>query len=292
MKFLVWSTVLCVVSFTLSGVFYGYSDFTGLEKKIEGKYKFNYSSSDSDKDFGERVETFKASEINKIDLKSSISEVTVKSDDVDKIKLKVQFLNENVEETYKTSLVDGVLKIDTGEDSENQSFSSFFGNKKNGCKISLVIPDNLVLDYDFKLALGSLDMKDLKVGDFKAKLAAGNIEVEDVEFGSAYIKAAAGNIELENIKISKEMEINAAAGNVEIELAQASPNLKIKSAAGNIEIAFARGVEPDLTFESLSTVGELSVRRGFKSQEGSTYVYGEGKGRLEVKSTFGNVDFK
>lgn len=293
MKFLIWSTVICIVSFTLSGIFYGYADFTGIEKKIEGKYNFHYSTDGSEKNkYGEKTEMFKVEDVKKIQIKSSISEVSVESDNVEKIKVTVEFLNEEVEETYTSVLEDGVLKIEAGEDSENQSISSFFGNNKNGCNIRITIPKGLELDYDFKLALGALEMDELKVGDFSAKLAAGNVKAEDVDFKSAVIKAAAGNIKLENIKISKGMEINAAAGNVNVELAQADPNLTVQSAAGNIKISFLKGLEPNVTFNSRSTVGELSVRKDFKSQKDSTYTFGEGKGKIEVKSTFGNVKLK
>jgi len=297
MKLLIWSTVICIVSFTLSGVFYGYANFSGLSKDFKsGKYNWTYSSGNSidgeEVNFGERLEVYKAEEVKRIEIESSFSEVSVESENTDKIEVRVEFLNEGVEETYNAVLNDGVLKIDTGEDSENKSLSSFFGNSKYGCKIEIAIPKGLELDYDFKLALGALDLENLKIGDFKAKLAAGNIKAEDVDFQSAIIKAAAGNIKMENIKVSKQMDINAAAGNVKIELAQADPVLDIKSAAGNIKLTFVSGVEPNLTFKSLSTVGELSIRKDFESMSDSTYVFGEGKGRINVKSTFGNVKFK
>jgi|GEM_PF-3566502 len=297
MKFLVWSTVVCVVSFTLCGVFFGYSDFSGIEDKIEsGNYKFAFNSkTDSKDEYGERTETYSASEVKKIEVKSSISEVVVHSENVEKVKMNVKFLNEDVEKTYTSILEDGVLKISTGEESGNQGFSSFFGNTKNGCKIDITIPKGLELDYGLKMALGSLEMEDLRTGAFEAKLAAGNIEVEDVTFKSAQIKAAAGNIDLDTVKVEEEMNIKAAAGNVRIKLAQSAPNLNIKAAAGNVKISLVSGFEPNLTFKSLSTVGELRMRKGHKGADSgkrSTYVYGDGKGSVEVKSTFGNVEFR
>jgi len=293
MKFLIWSTVVCFVSFTLSGIFYGYADFTGLTQDFQSeKYNFQYSSDRSNKEYGEKIESFDANQIEKIKVNSSISEVTLRSGNIKKIRIKVKFLNEDVEKTYKSELINGVLKIETGVDAENQSFSTFFGNNKNGCKIQVTVPMDLVLDYDFKLALGALDIEELKIGNFRAKLAAGNIEVEDVDFKSVVIKAAAGNIELESVRVAETMEINAAAGNVEVKLSQAAPHLEINAAAGNVEISFTSGVKPDLVLNSLSTVGELLVRKDFKKQEGDTYIFGEGKGKVEIKSTFGSVKFK
>ena len=291
MRFLIFSTVVCVVSFSLSGVFYTYADFDkSIESFKNGKYNINMNF-DTDKDI-ERKASFEAFDVKKINIKYAVAEIDIKPSPTEKLDLNAYFTSKKASEKFKVELKEGTLFIATDEDEKKHKNSSFLNNIKGETTIELLIPRGLVADYSLKLALGEIEIEDIEMGIFESNLAAGELDISNTKLKSGSIEAAAGDIDLEKVIATEGFVIEAAAGDVDVEMNQADPVVKIEAAAGDIDFSITKGLKPNLIFKNASSVGELSVRDGYKSKTDSTYTYGAGKGMVEIKTTFGDVDFE
>lgn len=151
---------------------------------------------------------------------------------------------------------------------------------------------------------GSIVIDTVEADMLKSDCKAGNIRVKDSSFGEVLLDAMAGEIRLENVK-SSTCDMKAAAGNIRCE-GGALGTLSAKSSAGNIRLD-GSGFDCALLKAGVGNVKcrlpeapetyELDLRtthghiKCYKEQHDSRLQTqgGEGKIRLEAKSSLGNI---
>lgn len=294
MRFFTLTLALSFVSFAVSAVLFSQTDFSEIREKAKStNYTFRFGS---EEELVVSHQAFNPEGIEKILIKSSFSKIEIESGNQEKI-----FLDMKVPKSFSKKneyeIADKTLLLDFEDSSSSKE-----------AELRLNVPQKLLAALEVQIDMGSLSIKDFKGLDLGVEMAAGKLDMESVEFKRVDIKAsagdisvkglkiisgdidaAAGSIELEKVQSTEELFISAAAGDIEVEMDQEEPRLKINAVAGDIAFSLSQGLQKNFTFKNSTSVGDLDLAEGYSKQGDNAYIYGEGKGKVEVNTSFGSV---
>ncbi|MCR4604566.1 MAG: DUF4097 domain-containing protein [Eubacterium sp.] len=153
----------------------------------------------------------------------------------------------------------------------NDKSFNLFGNWNNDGQITITVPANKEIAYDFEMAAGNLNVNDIKMSDMKAELAAGNYNLNGGSIsGNAKFEMAAGNLTISNTPV----------GNLDAELAAGEFKYHFKDKKEADEFNF----ELDCALGNTTFFGDSSS--GIASKKA---VSGTGNRTFKVEAAAGSV---
>jgi hypothetical protein len=285
MKVFLTLLLLSVCSFTLGGVFISQADFGSQLEKFFGK-KGHYSFVWTDGETGlEQNEdgVIQVDGISKLKLDVDMGQVTISPQLEDKktLEYKVKFKGEESPLNFKRE--DDLLEISLEYKSKKKI-------NDNTVEVEIFLPRfERPIDFVADIKIGSLKlMPGLYFDDFNVDMSAGEMKAEALSFSRGEIELSAGELNLKSTDL-KMAELSVSGGSLSLEVINPSPDIKAEVKAGQLRFGTAEGVEKNFRLEAEVSIGEVDLVEGYE-KSGDDYVYGEGKGKVELEVDLGEVE--
>ena len=272
MKTFLLLSALSILSLTLGAFFITRA---GFEEKFRKHFSENYNFSwTENKEEGE----VKAKGIRYIVLDVGMGEVKINPQKNEKktISYIVKFSGEESPLDFKR---------------EGDVFKMTLKNKKiNKNAVELFIPQTeKPLNFRAGVDFGSLKLEPgLYFDDFTVEMSAGEMKTEALSFSKGDIELSAGEIRMEATDL-KEVEVSVSGGSVHLEVINPAPSIDADVNAGELKFGMAEGVEKNFSLKAEVSLGDIDLVEGY-TKSGDSYVYGEGKGKVNLEVDLGQVE--
>jgi len=278
-------SILSVVSIFVGAFFVGKADFDGkLKEKFGDSDSYNFSwtnSSEKERQTEEGKMPIDGLKHLVLDLDSGEVKISPQSSDEKELAYKIKYMGE--ESPLNFSREGDLLKMSF----KTKGFKNSF---KKGVEVELLIPQQEIpLNFTAEVNFGSLELSPgLYFDDFNVDMSAGEMETEALSFTKGDIELSAGELKMESTDL-KEASVSVSGGSVHLEVINPSPIVKADVNAGELEFGTVEGIEKNFTLEAEVSLGDINVVDGY-TRSGDKYVYGEGKGRVELEVDLGEVE--
>ena len=244
------------------------------------KLNYNYDNADKyipgDREIAEKIEN--------IDIDYMAGNVTVKGDKMATV---------TVKETSKTE-IDDKLKVHTWVDGSTLHVKYCAAGKGFSIKdleksLEITVPADVKLsDMSIDDSAGDVSV-DCSAENYDIDASAGNITiVQHGESDEMEIDASAGDVDVTAESIGK-LAIDISAGNLKLSADKAPEKSEIDSSAGNIEIYLPE--KTDMTLEADISAGDFNSEIPF-TKKGDAYIFGNGKSKMDIDASAGDVGIK
>jgi len=131
---------------------------------------------------------------------------------------------------------------------------------------------------------GGISLEAGDAGSAKVRSTSGNVYVKGGSVKSMQAGSTSGNVKFE-LQESGDTEISSTSGDIEVRIG-ALNSLKVHATSGDVTAYLPE--QPGFTADIHTTSGDVRSALPMSS-EGSTYVCGDGSGRVEIHTTSGEV---
>jgi DUF4097 and DUF4098 domain-containing protein YvlB len=166
-------------------------------------------------------------------------------------------------------------------------------NRSIGVSFDVTVPTRTGIKCE--TSFGEVVLKNI-TGDIDAKTSFGKIDLENIT-GNVQLDTSYGEVDCEGITTGY-FSAKSSFGKMDIEFSDACPadiRAKIETSFGEVDVAvppnFAGDVAVETSFGSVETELPITVKGNF----GKTHLngtIGQGKGRMDLKTSFGSIKIK
>lgn len=208
----------------------------------------------------------------------------------------------------KVEVSNGILTVDTNQRNSTYRHSLLRPNNEMRTLVITVPQGTELKSADIELAMGSAELRDMKLKHMELELAMGNLEIENSQVDSAQIICEMGSVEIDNLVChtlrtevsmgrfeAKQLETN---GEVDIEAAMGS--IKLSGAiGGNVKLEAAMGSirmnttipRAEYSFDLECSMGDITVDR--TSYKGHIYDDdNNAQHRISATADMGSIDIQ
>ena len=285
MKAFLILSIFSITAFFLGGIFLSQSNFIGkFEDKFGGtsNYSFAWTHSEKSKEKEEDGE-IQVANLTHLVLNVDMGKVkiTPNPDETKKLIYRVKYFGEESPLNFKR------------EGEQLELTLKYKNNKKifdNEVEVEVLLPRfeaPISLDADIKI--GSLRLAPgLYFSDFNVDMSAGEMRAEALSFSKGDIDLSAGELRLKSTDL-KEADLSVSGGSMYLETINSEPKVNAEVNAGKLKFGTAEGVDKNFTVEAEVSIGEVDLVEGY-TKSGDKYVYGNGKGKVELEVDLGEVE--
>lgn len=258
----------------------------GLILIIIGRFSLKNYNDDRftlSKDFTSLIES---TEINNIDISSSISSVEIKTGD------KPEIIAKNIDEDYFKCYTQGdTLIIDYNIETHNRGINLDLGylgslTRTRSSKIIIVLPKK---DYDnlaLKNSLGSIDVNDVTVNNMDISNNVGEIKMYNSEAKlNSDIDNNVGSIQIKNSTL-ENLDIDNDVGSTDIINCTLTGNTSVTTSIGAVVMKLDGDID-DYSIKSDSEMGKIRINGEKGSRISKTAIY-----VMELESDIGSIKVK
>ena len=287
MKAFLALTLLSFCSFFIGGVFLTQADFGGKFKEAFGgtgkrNYNFNWTKSRDELDKEEEGQIL-------------VKDLTDLVLDVDMGEVKISPQTKKVQAlTYKIKFKGEESPLNFKREGDFLEMSLKYKDKKkffdNEVEVEIFLPpSSKPLNFTANIKVGSLKLEPgLYFNNFNVDMSAGEMKTEALSFVKGDISLSAGELRMKSTDL-KEVELDVAGGSLYLEVINSDPIISADVNAGKLEFGTADGVEKNFTLSAEVSIGELDLVDGYTKTD-DDYIYGDGKGRVELEVDLGEVE--
>jgi len=166
-------------------------------------------------------------------------------------------------------------------------------NRSIGVSFDVTVPTRTGIKCE--TSFGNVELKNI-TGDIDAKTSFGKIDAENIT-GKVQLDTSYGEVDCEKIT-SGNFSAKSSFGKMDIDFSAACPadiRARIETSFGEVNVDvppnFAGDVAVETSFGSIKTELPITVKGDF----GKTKLYGtigQGKGKMELKTSFGSIKIK
>lgn len=232
-----------------------------------GKNPYSYVYNhvyENDSDYSVGNFTYKAADIQKVNVNWAFGNVTVVEDDGEELTVSESNNNLTEEQKMRYLIVDGVLNIQFCKSGYSGDFK---GIDKN---LTVKIPKGIKVDIETLSA---------------------NINLNDANLLELDLDASSGKIEVKNVTVQKELSAKSSSGQINIDKAEAE-SFDVESSSGKINISEVTA-QKDIDLESLSGIIDVEDMIAntieVESSSGKIIMHKANAPSIEIESTSGKI---
>lgn len=182
-------------------------------------------------------------------------------------------------------------KVEVSTASGDIDIEEFTGEALNAATINGDIEaEGVSAQATFSSVSGDIQAKKISGGALKATSVSGNIELEDFEAPAVEVLAQSGDVEMENGR-SPEVRSNTVSGDVQAQLSPREGNIAIRSTSGDVDLTLGKDTDAQVECETMSgdIDVDLPIQKTFASERKYQGILGNGRGRIRVSTTSGDI---
>ena len=177
---------------------------------------------------------------------------------------------------------DLVLNVTSGDITASAKAKTVSADTTSG-HIDLQVPDS-AKEISAVTTSGSISVDAGNTEHFTAETTSGSIHVTLKNIGDVDLSSTSGHISAEIVK-AKTAELESTSGDIQLSVSKLG-SLKVKTTSGRVQAALPS--KPGFTAGFKSTGGQIDYDLPLTKQNGS-YVCGDGSGKVEIRTTSGNI---
>jgi hypothetical protein len=166
-------------------------------------------------------------------------------------------------------------------------------NRSIGVSFDVTVPTRTGIKCE--TSFGNVELKDI-TGDIDAKTSFGKIYAENIT-GNVQLDTSYGEVDCEKIT-TRYFVAKSSFGKMNIDFSDACPadiRAKIDTSFGEVDVGiphnFAGDVAVETSFGSVKTELPITIKGDF-GNTGFNGSIGQGKGRMDLKTSFGSIKIK
>ena len=280
-KTIIWLSVVMVVSFLLSAVFffnsgafdfnYGYVTGTNAKTLLGEVNNFTllkFSGSSCTNTNINQTISKSLGDISNLQISSLSTDVLIKSENVSVATFNLFGTGCNHE------LVQSQNGSDFGVSINYPTFNSWFSGIGTNLKLEIILPLNYSGNLEINSVSGDISSMKLNLSSCSLTSVSGTMKLNNLYCQNEYLKTTSGDIKLNNGSLEN---IKTISGDVNLQNVIVDKNSTIQIVSGGVKIFPTNNSNFNLNYKTVS--GDF---RGTK-------FYGEGENKLFVKTTSGDL---
>lgn len=247
------------------------------------------------------------SEIEKIEIDASITDVEVQRTDEDLIRINL--------ETYEKG---PRLNVDTGkvlriESKRKDSGAVISIGFRKSPKLKISVPKSYENSYEVDLSTGDFKSEDILADVFESDSSTGDIDISKLKAKKVEFESSTGDVEIDSIS-AENISIESSTG--DIRLNKVEGNIIGESSTGDVNISYLKydydleytvstsdlNIElnndsPNFTIDAKASVGEVDcdivLSEIIELEDDSIKgISGNGENKLKLKASVGDIEIK
>ena len=225
-----------------------------------------------------RSEAVITDHFSNVDLRTRLSDVTVKTHDRDDVIIESK---NDPHLVYK--IQNDTLKITEKSKKE----VGFMGNLTDGNLKSVVyLPKKHYGTFEIKTSVGALKIDEISANEVILNSSVGELKVRKLETDTLTVKAATGEVKVSNVT-AKHVKASIATGDLDLIGLNPDANIEISVSLGDATIKY-RTVPTDVTVDITENMGSVKTNGLFEKKG----TIGTGTTTIKGKVSMGDLKFK
>lgn len=252
-----------------------------VDKITQSAVVIDLSSKKEDKDITAEVvrsEAVITDHFSNVDLRTKLSDVTVKTHDRDDV----------IIESKKDPHLVYKIQNDTLEITEKSKKEvGFMGNLTDGNLKSVVyLPKKHYGTFEIKTSVGALKIDEISANEVILNSSVGELKVRKLETDTLTVKAATGEVKVSDVT-AKHVKASIATGDLDLIGLNPDANIEISVSLGDATIKY-RTVPTDVTVDITENMGSVKTNGLFEKKG----TIGAGTTTIKGKVSMGDLKFK
>ncbi|WP_428416789.1 DUF4097 family beta strand repeat-containing protein [Phocicoccus schoeneichii] len=252
-----------------------------LDKITQSAVVIDLSSKKEDKDITTEVvrsEAVITDHFSNVDLRTRLSDVTVKTHDRDDVIIESK---NDPHLVYK--IQNDTLKITEKSKKE----VGFMGNLTDGNLKSVVyLPKKHYGTFEMRTSVGALKIDEISANEVTLNSSVGELKVRKLETDTLTVKAATGEVKVSDVT-AKHVKASIATGDLDLIGLNPDANIEISVSLGDATIKY-RTVPTDVTVDITENMGSVKTNGLFEKKG----AIGTGTTTIKGKVSMGDLKFK
>jgi len=252
-----------------------------VDKITQSAVVIDLSSKKEDKDITAEVvrsEAVITDHFSNVDLRTKLSDVTVKTHDRDDVIIESK---NDPHLVYK-------IQNDTLEITEkSRKEGGFMGKFTNSDLKSVVyLPKKHYGSFEIKTSVGALKVDEISANEVTLNSSVGELKVRKLEADTLTVKASTGELKVSHVT-AKDVKASIATGDLDLIGLNPDANIEISVSLGDATIKY-RTVPTDVTVDITENMGSVKTNGLFEKKG----TIGAGKTTIKGKVSMGDLKFK
>lgn len=252
-----------------------------VDKITQSAVVIDLSSKKEDKDINTEVvrsEAVITEHFRNVDLRTKLSDVTVKTHDRDDVIIESK---NDPHLVYK--IQNDTLKITEKSKKE----VGFMGNLTDGNLKSVVyLPKKHYETFEIKTSVGALKVDEISANVVTLNSSVGELKVRKLEADTLTVKASTGEVKVSNVT-AKDVKASIATGDLDLIGLNPDANIEISVSLGDATIKYST-VPTDVTVDITESMGTVKTNGLFEKKG----TIGAGTTIIKGKVSMGDLKFK
>lgn len=252
-----------------------------VDKITQSAVVIDLSSKKEDKDITAEVvrsEAVITDHFSNVDLRTKLSDVTVKTHDRDDV----------IIESKKDPHLVYKIQNDTLEITEkSKKEGGFIGKFTNSDSKSVVyLPKKHYGSFEMRTSVGALKIDEISANEVTLNSSVGELKVRKLETDTLTVKAATGEVKVSDVT-AKHVKASIATGDLDLIGLNPDANIEISVSLGDATIKY-RTVPTDVTVDITENMGSVKTNGLFEKKG----AIGTGTTTIKGKVSMGDLKFK